>query len=643
MSKQVKQTKKKSGKSSVKSKKKSPSKSNSAKNGQRKITRQKKKSSKKKSHFPIAAFLGILSFVFVIQAILFFSRFSQTDEINDEYVQQISGNAIPFQYLLFGLVGLTGFYFAWRIVKQAKRIIALDWAVLALVFVTAASIYAYAFNKRISINGDNAEYVIVAKSLVERGAAYRLETRNETRNSLSSVGLPVLLAPIYAIWGLDLVKMKSLITLVAILLFPVLFFLFRKEQDYWTSALLAATAISSAYLVSSSTTIMTEIPFMFWSALGLLAIVHYKDRPTFKWYWAIVSILLLIMAYFTRAVGMAAFAALGIYLFIHVPWKKLLFPFNFKRIIKNVDFQKLFFLFAPLFLFALAYQIRQQINGVSQASIFFKEDMWSYFSKNALSGMQVMAQMLFSSDAFKWVSFSSAYTLPTLNIGWMFLDAIILIGMIRLIARKSVIGIYGLIMMFIIFFGSLDPSQMVSIRYLSVISPFLIYYFWMGSSWIFDLLANRLNNAFVAKFGKVVCVLLLIQIMFISQICNSFTILRSYVGFGPGYDNFINTLNWCEAELPEDAFVMSIKPRITYIYTEMKGTRVTNTNEEYSAEYEQRKLNSIRELEVSHIIVDDLSGSTRRNIVPIIQNNPDKFEQIFTTGGGRATSVYKVL
>ena len=62
------------------------------------------------------------------------------------------------------------------------------------------------------------------------------------------------------------------------------------------------------------------------------------------------------------------------------------------------------------------------------------------------------------------------------------------------------------------------------------------------------------------------------------------------MGNGPAYTDFVDVARWAKNNLPDTAYVVSIKPRLFYVLSEKRGTRLSNIEEKYSQEYEQEKL-----------------------------------------------------
>ena len=294
--------------------------------------------------------------------ILFILELSKNPDFEITLIQTIKWFQLS-QYVLFSMLSLCFGYFGWRYIQNAQVMNRYDRYTFLITSVLVFSIYVSAFTEEISINGDNAEYMIITKSIVERGKALRLEVPSETPNSLASVGLPLLLAPIYKIWGFDIVKMKALITLMGFLIFFLLYRLFVRRQGFALATMLALVGVTSPYVVGNSRDIMTETPFLLWSIVSLIFIFKYHESKQLNWKYYFLVFGAIIMTYLTRAVGASIFAALVIFLMSNVSWSKIYRPDSRKELFASIEFRKLFYMMLPLVIGALAWQIWQQSHG----------------------------------------------------------------------------------------------------------------------------------------------------------------------------------------------------------------------------------------------------------------------------------------
>jgi hypothetical protein len=550
---------------------------------------------------------------------------------------------IAFEYILFTLIAGCFGYFAWRYVDNATRCTTRDKIMLGLALLLIAMLYSSAFTKEISPNGDNAEYMIIAKSLVERGAVYRLETPNETPNALASIGLPLMLTPIYKLWGFDVVKMKILILLLAISVSFLLYFFYVRKLGFALATLLSLAAVTSPYLVGNSTDVMTETPYLFWSLITLLIIVRYQDSTLFEWKYYFMVIAAIVMTYLTRAVGIGALGALLIFLAWNVSWIKLFSKEDRRETFVSADFKKLFYIMLPLIVGAIGWQIWQQSQGISQAKIFFNTNLAEQFEYNFRSAIQVLPQMLFREDTFRFQNFYSSAVLSSLDLKFSVILGLMALGFLQGLRQKKLVASYTLIIFVIIILASPTPAEMVIIRYLSILLPFIIYFTFKGAGAVLGFLSQRFHFLNETAFVKIVPIFLLAQILFTNMRGYSINITLATMGNGPAYTDFVDVARWAKNNLPDSAYVVSVKPRLFYVLSEKRGTRLSTIEEKYSMEYEQEKLSLFKRLGITHIILDGISGATRENIFPIVKNNPGMFQTLYIGSMSGTSSVNRII
>ena len=111
--------------------------------------------------------------------------------------------------------------------------------------------------------------------------------------------------------------------------------------------------------------------------------------------------------------------------------------------------------------------------------------------------------------------------------------------------------------------------------------------------------------------------LALAQILFVNMHGHSVNMTLKTVGNGPGYQDFVDVARWAKNNLPEDAFVVSVKPRLFYVLSGKRGIRLSTIQEEYSKEFEKEKLSLFKRLGITHVVLDGVSGATRENIFPV--------------------------
>ncbi len=590
-----------------------------------------------KKWWPIIFFTG-----FVFLFVLFLMNLSRNPDFENELIRSKAG-LIPFQYFIFSLLACCFGYFSWRHLTGDREINRLDQILILMTFLSITGIYIGAFNREISPNGDNAEYMIIAKSLVERGSALRLETPSETPNSLASLGLPLMLTPIYAIWGLDTFKMKVMITLLGLAIFFLLYRLFENRQGFALATLLSAVAVTSPYMVGNSTDVMTETPYLFWSLVAMLIILRYQETRHFQWKYYFLVITTIVMTYLTRAVGIGALAALLLFLAWNVSWSKIFNRDQRREMFRSTDFKKLWVIMVPLVIGAIIWQIWQHSKGISQATLFFSNNITQHLELNCRSAFRVLGQMLFNPETFRFQNFYRSATLGELDFKFSLVLVLMLIGLIAGLRQRKLIAGYSLIVFCIIMLASLTPAEMVIMRYVSILLPFIIYFTFAGAGAVLQFISRKLRLPGGTAFASVGSLLVLAQILFTNMQGNSVNMTLSTVGNGPAYHDYIDVAKWAKNNLPDTAYVVAVKPRLFYLLSEKKSTRLSTIEESYSKEFEEAKLKLFKRLKITHVVLDGISGSTRENIFPIVKNRPEMFQTLYIGSTSGTSSISKII
>jgi hypothetical protein len=155
--------------------------------------------------------------------------------------------------------------------------------VLGLISVSAAVLSLFMLTRDNGWGDDFAGYILQAQSIV-RGDMRELISRNTFTIENSSYnnnpanypwGFPLMLAPVYALFGIKVLALKSVLTLCHVLLIPAAFLLARTRLSETESLILAAlVAYNGVLLTEGQGEVLSDIPFTLLSIVGLWLIVR---------------------------------------------------------------------------------------------------------------------------------------------------------------------------------------------------------------------------------------------------------------------------------------------------------------------------------------------------------------------------------
>jgi len=213
---------------------------------------------------------GVIVFfiTLAISYIIFANDFFNVKELSNPYIKAQASWVITLQFIIYSMhFGLFG-YFGFRFIT-GKTENKLSLILMLVGFAAILLLHYIAFNKAFEDVDDNASYMIAAKSLVDKGAPYYLYLPEMVPDTEGALGLPIMLIPFYLIWGMNYVPMEALIYFLMVGVIIVSFFLFRKMAGTNFAVLITILVGTHPYLVSFSSIIMTEIPYIFWSLLAI--------------------------------------------------------------------------------------------------------------------------------------------------------------------------------------------------------------------------------------------------------------------------------------------------------------------------------------------------------------------------------------
>jgi hypothetical protein len=169
-------------------------------------------------------------------------------------------------------------------------------------------------------NGDFALYLMHAQNIVE-GHPYA-ETpyvMNPVNNNPSPraypPGFPLLLAPVYALFGHAIIPMKVFVIMVFVVGLGLFAYLFRDEWPATYSLGLIAVLGFNPYLGAFMSEVVSDLPFLLFTACSFIAWQSISSRPS-VYYQAVLAILTGLLLYFAvliRSLGVVLPASLLVY------------------------------------------------------------------------------------------------------------------------------------------------------------------------------------------------------------------------------------------------------------------------------------------------------------------------------------------
>ncbi len=596
-----------------------------------------------KTNIKAIAFFILLAISYVV----FINNFYNIKELTNPYIKAHAQWIISFQFLLYTVIyGVFGF-FGYKFVsgKSDDKVT----TILTLVGFAAVILLHYiAFNKAFEDVDDNASYMIAAKSLVDKHAPYFLYMPVMKPDTGGAIGLPIMLIPFYLIWGMNYAPMEILIFFTMIGAVVMSFLLFRKMEGTIFAVIITLLFATHPYIVSFSSIIMTEIPYIFWSLLAIFLCLKFEETPKVNYLLLVGAVLSIFMTYLTRAIGAGFVAAVILYFIIKSNFWKDIKTKKF-AFIKEIAFVKFILISGLLVVCMAAYQIwTRSLGGSSQADIFSKMSIMDQISKNFGLVWKVLSQTLFCGALSRiGAAGQTNYQdyLQPVGVLWGLIFLIVLTGLVYSLIKKQLVGFYSIFVMIVLLIGN-DAFQEITVsRYLIVFIPFMIYYFYLGIKTIIGFIDKK------KQFAKTAGIVVMCFLLGNSFIGDAFNVQRSKQETlnTPSYQAFLDCAVWAKDNLPKDAIVASRKERIFYIFSDgLRGYKHIATNEisrlqenkTTLEEFESKKLDQIAKNNTDYLILDTFNSASIQLIYPIIEKNPTKFKLIKKIGDEQKGGCY---
>jgi hypothetical protein len=194
-----------------------------------------------------------------------------------------------------------------------------------IIFIVSLLLGGWTFDPKLSISGDNTEFITLARSLEQGKGLTYINVPDPTPATKYPFGFPLLLAPLERLFPGQWVPMKWLVVVLLSLGMPVFYWLVRQRLGVLpalVATLLCLTAgrtlqNSGPLLLDYGHQVMSEIPYMVFSLLALLLVEKGIRTPgVVRNYPLIGGFLATMCACYIRSIGLVLVAAMATYLLV---------------------------------------------------------------------------------------------------------------------------------------------------------------------------------------------------------------------------------------------------------------------------------------------------------------------------------------
>ncbi|MCB0190912.1 MAG: glycosyltransferase family 39 protein [Anaerolineae bacterium] len=534
--------------------------------------------------------------------------------------------------------------FVWNLVWQ-KRLY------FIIVFVTI--LYVIALNPDLYLWGDNARFIIMAKSIALGEGFKEVHYLNNPNATYPIPMFPMMIAPVIYFFGYNLWLMKALVIAVGIGTVCFSYLYFRESLDETFAVLTTLLIAVSPQIVSFSHQVMSELPYLFFLLLSFIFIRKYAFEQHWLTKTGLIAALAIAATCLTRTIGVVILLAAIPYFVLDTPshWLQ-----SFKKIfLLGVITTVVWLLLNYSLLNNLTYT-SDFMEGASNSSASSSLSL-DNFKASVLDNYN--AYMAIFSETILYLTFSIPSRIITamcfLTVGYGFLYSSF--------KKRSILEYYIFLYVAILLLYKPNSMNLGNYqRYLVPLIPFILYYFVQGLQQICIRISDftnqtldysHTNNSQTAiksafKVARQVTIGILCAIILLNL---ASTVQASVLKTQPemfDYSIYNNGMNpyrymalWTKENTSSESIIMA---RNTYLY-HFWSTRLMSRYPYVDSQVSQEQLfQAVYEAQADYVVLDTLTdmapSASDRSFMEFVQQNPDAFELVYQDGDNK---IYRIL
>ncbi|MCK4546043.1 MAG: hypothetical protein KAW17_01255 [Candidatus Eisenbacteria sp.] len=498
------------------------------------------------------------------------------------------------------------------------------WSVPLVLGLVAAGLCGLFFNPLLSTIGDNAQYVVLGKSLLAGKGLSHINSPDQKPDMKYPFMFPLILAAVMAVSRESLMALK-LVGVVACVGAAALYYpVFRKGSEPVVAVGAAVLAVLSPDILCHSSIILAEVPYLFVSFLALGWIALGEDRWPER-VWVPVALALVMTAYYLKAVGIALAAGVFLVLLFR---RKTKWAFGF---------------IGGVVLLALPWALRSHRIGGGQTyfDYFLMKDPYKPY-EGMLSAVDFLSRIGGNAKIYFYqivpqtlVPFTGAEGAspgPAVQLLWLVVSSLTAVGLAyRLLRHRTVADLYLLGFLGIC---AVWPSVWASVRFIVPVIPLLFFCLltglWAILSWFTRRGWKGMQEGVVAGLAAV---------MVMGTLLADRAEARAGRGYSPDWKSYFNAAFWARDETPAGSVFVCRKPYLFYLTSGRRAMGYKFSKDP------QEVVGGFREVGATHIVVDQFqwTGTSARYLVPAILSDPDKFPVVHVTEQEPRTIVMRFM
>ncbi|MDD5746578.1 MAG: hypothetical protein PHO30_04865 [Candidatus Omnitrophica bacterium] len=492
----------------------------------------------------------------------------------------------------------------------------------AIIVIAALVIYGCSLNAEAVLGSDTAVYLNLATSLSHGHGYVNSWLTNTVPQTKFPFLFPLLLSPWVYFFGINFLRLKIIMVVLGVAVLVLFYRLLEKQGEEHSPAILFLVSCS-AYLFVFSHTILSEIPYLFFSLLAMLFMMSYQQAEPWSDRTGRWGVIFLIAAYFTRTIGVCL-APAAIITMLSTQGKR-------------GGFKKNIFLVATTGAAAVAWTLRNYlVGGRGYAHYFFVDKA----TMRPAALPEVILSLLKNGYALFFYVIPGAVSgirFEARSLTAVLISAGVLTGFIVNFRRKrTILEWYVLAYISVLL---LWPWVAVSgQRFIVPLLQFLLYYFYCGVRYFVGRIENRIVAPFLLT-AVTLCVAitnLSSPLRFVEREYQQEEVTKAEV------KNFTALSSWLAGKAASDARLLSFGAgRQLYL---LSGRKSVDDGEGYDANMFWDKL---RRTGVDYVVVDAVFGRQTlaggyAPLLTLLREHPEIFRGVYAADKNYVFQVDKI-
>jgi len=474
----------------------------------------------------------------------------------------------------------------WNLVDRQNL---LPW-VFALLAIASG---VYAFDSRLSLSGDNAEFVVLGRAVAEGNGLTYVNTLDVRPATKYPFGFPLLIAIVHLIVPNSVLTLKLFVLACFVLSVPLLYRHILEREGILLGTLTAIAVVTCHFTLGFSHQVMSEVPYLAVSVIALLALDAARKSPSPRLIG--LAVLAVMSAYYMRTIGISLIVAGAAYFLLHRQYKEA------------------GWFFGGSFLLALPWQIRTALVGGDSYT-----KTWLFRVDPYRADQGEIGWLGLIDRAFVNLEIYALRVLPQgLIPSWLNAEIAVPIGIaasvclvyfiISEVARRQVAGIY-----LALYLGAclIWPTVWSDIRLLAPVLPLIFF----GILVTLRDLLSRIPQKPITQYGLTIVAALIV----LSNAQSVSTSAGQERRYAPEWFTYFEAARWIRENTASDAVIACRKAYLMSVIADRRTISYT-----FSDDYDVVMTSLER---ADYAVVDQLAfSSTSKYLIPTIAEHPQRF------------------